>query len=85
MDALKSLHPQSPAITNKQGSESNKCLNNKQQVIVFSVFAAQWASMVLSVALNLSFTTEQIKAMELDPRLQTPPIYHALAMEKQLL
>ncbi len=66
----KSLHPESPTNTNKQESDPNKCLKNKRKAIVFSVFTDQWASMVLSVPLNLTFTTEQTKSMK--PSFSTP-------------
>ncbi len=74
--SLKSLHLESPINTNKRGSESNKCLKNKQQAIVFAVFTDQWAFTVLSVPLNLTFTMEQPKSMKLSSQPQIADIPH---------
>lgn len=41
MHSLKSRRPECPTNMNKQGSESNKRLKNKQQAIVFGLFTDQ--------------------------------------------
>lgn len=71
-----------PMQTNREANQINALQTSR------SVFTVQWAfhGLIFTPQLDFYNWADQIhEAVSLDPRLQTSPIYYALATEEQLL